>query len=183
MFMAALFTRVSWASQVALAVKDPPAKCRKHWTCRFDPRARKIPWRRKRQPALVFLLGEFHGQRSLVGYSPWGHRELDTNQHERARAHTHTHTHTHTRYGSNLSAHQWMERKDVAYIYHTQNGLLHSHNKHEISPSATPWMECDYVLLNEVSDRERQTLYDFSHTWNLETKQTKKHKKWTNQVK
>ena len=27
---------------------------------------------------LVFLPGEFHGERSLVGYSPWGHKELDT---------------------------------------------------------------------------------------------------------
>ena len=26
----------------------------------------------------VFLPGESHGQRSLVGYSPWGHKELDT---------------------------------------------------------------------------------------------------------
>ena len=30
------------------------------------------------QPNPVFLPGEFHGQRSLVGYSPWGHKELDT---------------------------------------------------------------------------------------------------------
>ena len=30
------------------------------------------PWRREWQPTLVFLPGEFHGQRSLVGYSPWG---------------------------------------------------------------------------------------------------------------
>ena len=29
---------------------------------------------RKRQPTPVFLPGEFHGQRSLVGYSPWGHK-------------------------------------------------------------------------------------------------------------
>ena len=28
----------------------------------------------------VFLPGEFHGQRSLVGYSPWGHKELDTTE-------------------------------------------------------------------------------------------------------
>ena len=96
MFMAALLTRVSWASQVALAVKDPPAKCRKHWTCRFDPWVRKIPWRSKRQPALVFLPGEFHGQRSLEGYSPWGHRELNTSQHEHARTCTHARAHTHT---------------------------------------------------------------------------------------
>ena len=33
----------------------------------------KIPWRRKWYPTPVFLPGEFHGQRSLVGYSPWGH--------------------------------------------------------------------------------------------------------------
>ena len=36
--------------------------------CRCDPWVRKIPW----QPTPVFLPGEFHGQRSLVGYSPWG---------------------------------------------------------------------------------------------------------------
>ena len=32
------------------------------------------PWRRKWQPTPVFLLGESHGQRSLVGYSLWGRR-------------------------------------------------------------------------------------------------------------
>ena len=34
----------------------------------------KIPWRRKWLPTLVYLLGEFHRQRSLRNYSPWGHR-------------------------------------------------------------------------------------------------------------
>ena len=37
----------------------------------------KILWRRKWQPTPVFLPGEFHGQRSLVGYSPGGHKESD----------------------------------------------------------------------------------------------------------
>ena len=37
-----------------------------------------LPWRRAWQPTPVFLPGEFHGQRSLVGYSPWGCKELDT---------------------------------------------------------------------------------------------------------
>ena len=37
----------------------------------------EIPWRRAWQPTLVFLPGESHGQRSLVGYSPWGHKVLD----------------------------------------------------------------------------------------------------------
>ena len=38
-------------------------------------------WRRKWLPTLVFLPGKFHGQRSLVGYSPWGYKELDTIAH------------------------------------------------------------------------------------------------------
>ena len=40
----------------------------------------KIPWRREWQPTPVFLPGEFHGQRSLAGYSPMGHVELDTTE-------------------------------------------------------------------------------------------------------
>ena len=50
-------------------------QCRKH---QFDSWVRKIPWRRERLPTPVFLLGEPHRQRSLVDYSPWGHKELDT---------------------------------------------------------------------------------------------------------
>ena len=37
----------------------------------------KITWRREWQPTPVFLPGEFHGQRRLEGYSPWGHKESD----------------------------------------------------------------------------------------------------------
>ena len=37
----------------------------------------KIPWRREWQPTPVFLPGESLGQRSLVGYSPWGCKESD----------------------------------------------------------------------------------------------------------
>ena len=36
-----------------------------------------IGWRRKWQPTPVFLPGESHGQRSLAGHGPWGHRESD----------------------------------------------------------------------------------------------------------
>ena len=46
----------------------------------FDPWVGKILWRRAWQPTLVFLPGEFHRQRSLVGYSPWGHKESDTTE-------------------------------------------------------------------------------------------------------
>ena len=41
----------------------------------LDPWVGKIPWRRKWPPTAVFLPGESHGQRSLAGYSPWGHKE------------------------------------------------------------------------------------------------------------
>ena len=41
------------------------------------PGSEKTPWRRAWQPTPGFLPGESHGQRSLVGYSPPGHRELD----------------------------------------------------------------------------------------------------------
>ena len=40
----------------------------------FNPWVGKIPWRKK---WMVFLPGEFYGQRNLMGYSPWGLRELD----------------------------------------------------------------------------------------------------------
>ena len=46
----------------------------------FDPWFGKILWRRKWQPIPVFLPGKFHGQRSLVGYSPWGRKELATSE-------------------------------------------------------------------------------------------------------
>ena len=41
------------------------------------PWVRKIPWRKEWLPTPVFLPREFYGQRSLVGYSPWGHKESD----------------------------------------------------------------------------------------------------------
>ena len=69
---------VQRASQVALVVKkELTCKCRRHERWGFHPWVRKIPWRRAWQPTPLFLLGESHGQKSLVGYSPWGHKELD----------------------------------------------------------------------------------------------------------
>ena len=52
-------------------------QCRRYKRHRFDLWLRKIPWRRAWKPTLVFLPGEFHGQRSLAGYNPWGHTESD----------------------------------------------------------------------------------------------------------
>ena len=60
----------------------------KEFTCQcrrpvFNPWVRKIPQRRKWQPIPVFLPGKSHRQRTLVGYSPRGHKESDTTQRER----------------------------------------------------------------------------------------------------
>ena len=60
-----------------LSGKESTCQCRR---CRFNPWIGKIPWRRAGQPTPVFLSGESHGQRSLVGYSPWGPKELDTTE-------------------------------------------------------------------------------------------------------
>ena len=57
--------------------KELACQCRRHKSCRFDPWVGKIPWRRKWQPTPVFLPEEFHGRRSLVGYSPRGRKESD----------------------------------------------------------------------------------------------------------
>ena len=45
---------------------------------RFDPWDGKMPCRNAWQPIQVFLPGEFHRQRSLASYSPWGLKESDT---------------------------------------------------------------------------------------------------------
>ena len=49
--------------------KEPACQCRRCKRCGFNLWVRKIPWRRARKPTPVFLSGEFHGQRNLVGYS------------------------------------------------------------------------------------------------------------------
>ena len=48
-------------------------------------------WRRKQQPIPVLLPGKSHGQRSLVGYSPWGHEELDMTERLQFQFHFHFH--------------------------------------------------------------------------------------------
>ena len=60
--------------------KEPACQCRRHKTLGFDPWVGKIPWRRAQQPTPVFLPGELHGHRSLMGYSPQRHKESDTTE-------------------------------------------------------------------------------------------------------
>ena len=73
-----------WGVWVRSLVREP----RSHMSCGQNTKIQnRNPWRRKWQPTPVFVPGEFHGQRSLAGYSPWGRKELDTA--ERLSLHTH----------------------------------------------------------------------------------------------
>ena len=64
------------AALVTQTVKNLPAMGKP----RFDPWVGKIPWRREWLPTPVLLPGEFHGQRSLVGYSPWSCKESNATE-------------------------------------------------------------------------------------------------------
>ena len=65
------------------AGKKPTCQQRRLKRRRFNSWVRKIPWNRKWQRAPVFLPEKSHGQRILVDYSPWGHKESDTTEHAR----------------------------------------------------------------------------------------------------
>ena len=55
----------------------------------FDPWVRKIPWRREWLPTPVFLPGKSYGQRSLMSYSSWGHKESDVTKQLSTQQHLH----------------------------------------------------------------------------------------------
>ena len=62
------------------AGKESSCQCRRHRKRKFDPWVRKIPWRKKWLPTPVFLPKKSHGQRSLLGYSPWSGEESNTTE-------------------------------------------------------------------------------------------------------
>ena len=63
-------------------------------------------WRRKWQHTPVFLPGESHGQRSLEGYSPWGHKQSDSTE------------------GLSAQTHMWYEYQGSVLLTHTSCGHL-----------------------------------------------------------
>ena len=65
-----------WASLVAWMVKNPPAM----WETWVQSLGWEDPLGKGMPTTPVFLPGEFHGQKSLVGYSPWGFKELDVTE-------------------------------------------------------------------------------------------------------
>ena len=64
---------------MAQVVRNPPTNAG-DVSYGFDPWVGKVRWSKAWQPTPVFLTGQSHGQRSLVGYSLWGHKESDTTE-------------------------------------------------------------------------------------------------------
>ena len=62
-----------WGFPTGSAVKNPPTM-QETWVWSL---VGKISWKRAWQSTSVLSPGESHGERSLAGYSPWGHKELD----------------------------------------------------------------------------------------------------------
>ena len=83
-----MYTHTHIQASLVAQQKKICLQCRR---CRLDPWVGKIPWRRKWLPTPVLLHGEFHGQRSLASYSPWGHKELDMTK---VTENSHTHIYT-----------------------------------------------------------------------------------------
>ena len=67
----------NWGSQVVLVVKNPPASAGDIRDAGLIPGLERSPREGQGKPSPVFLLWEPHGEKSLVGYSPWGHKESD----------------------------------------------------------------------------------------------------------
>ena len=66
------YFRVLYKVRWLRGYKCPPAM----WKTQVQSLGWEDPLRRKWKPTPVLLIGKFHGQRSLVGYSPWDHEEL-----------------------------------------------------------------------------------------------------------
>ena len=69
--------QLQWASQVALVIKNPPADAGDRQGIWVQPMGRENTLGRAQQSTPVVLLGESHGQRSLVDYHPQDHKESD----------------------------------------------------------------------------------------------------------
>ena len=108
--------------------------------CNLSLAVGKMPWRRAWQPTPVFLPGEAHGQRSLAGYSPQGHKESDTTEETE---HKHTFRHSQARFlrKEGLSRPLHLCKCWSSYQEFPSSSLPHPSSLHPglaLSPSLTP---------------------------------------------
>ena len=121
------------------------------YVCAYTHTHTYIYCRRKWQSTTESLPGKSHGQRSLVGCSPWGHKELGTTE---WLTHTHTHTHTHT-YIVQLV----IDSKSSSSVLQTCNGKIESYNS-----------ELGISMVGVANWLETKNLRMFSHSKLLEKK-------------
>ena len=69
---------------------NPPADAGNIMRLGFDPWVENIPWRGEQLLTPVFWPREFHGQRSLAGYSPWNCKGPDTTEEKAMAPHSST---------------------------------------------------------------------------------------------
>ena len=63
-----------------------------------------------------------------------------------------------------MSIHKWMDKEDVVRMH---KGLLLSHEKNEIMPSAATRMHLVMIILNEESQKVKDKFHDIMCVWNL----------------
>ena len=124
-----------------------------------DPWVWKIPWRKKWQLTLIFLLGKFHGQRSLVGYILEGHKEWNTTEcvHVRACACAHTQTHTHISWKSSRLELRKEKKKTFKYINEwiklsTALSNLHSNQ----TSDGNIWKQKEIFMSNTIRKKKKK---------------------------
>ena len=93
---------------------------------KFDPWIGKIPWRGKWQPTPVLMPGEFHGPRSLVGYSPWGCKKLEMTEGINSNKSDHE-----CNACNKIQTLQWLTEPDVTATFAS---FSHSHSQSHWSP-------------------------------------------------
>ena len=55
-----------------------------------------------------------------------------------------------------MSIHRWLDKEYVVYLY---NGILLSHKKNELMPSAATWMDLEIIVLSEVNQTKTNTIW------------------------
>ena len=120
--------------------------------CRFNPWVRKIPHRRKWQRTPVFLPGKSHGQRSLLGYSPWGQKSLTWLSDLTTTA------------ALVIKLSKTRMRQFYLRLCHIEWNYvkLPEENPHEMSTETVPWAHRDsHQLLCEEEPEMRSTMHPF----------------------
>ena len=112
--------------------------------CGLDTWVGKIPWRRKWQPPPLFFPGQSHGQMSLVGYSPWGHKNSNTTQ----------------RLNKNVLNIFKLYNNTSPTLFHIAKLKLHSLNNSSFSPAPSHWWP---PATNSYNCTTLNTLYKWNH--------------------